>query len=70
MCSGPFLMLPWARAGRRSPSQVSPSGLADIPGAEDPSSQRRWELEDEKLGRNAIIWETDERKRDRIEVKG
>lgn len=70
MNNGPILMLPWVHAGRRSPSQVSPSGLADIPGAEDPSSQRHWELEDKKLGRNAIIWETDEIKRDRIEVKG
>ena len=69
MCNVPFLTLPWVPAGRHSPSQVSPSGLADTPRSEEPS-ERGWEVEDKKLGRNAIIWETGERKRDRVEVKG
>lgn len=54
-------MLPLVPAGRHSPSQVSSLGLANTPRSEKPS-QRGWELEEKYLGRNAIIWETDERK--------
>lgn len=35
-----------------------------IPPKSEEPSQRDWELEDKKLGRNTVMWETDERKKD------